>query len=62
MEEWHRHDHKEAKEICEGRMERQLQIQSEMMQMFMVSMINGHPKRMRKKSGDNDDEEQASYA
>ena len=51
-----RRDHEEAEERCECRLERQLQNQADMMQMFMMSMMDGHAKRKRDNE-DNTEEE-----
>ena len=52
-EEMRRRERQEAEERRERRLERQLQNQSEMMQMFMMSMMGGKMKRRR----DHDEEE-----
>ena len=46
-EDRHRWEREEAEERREHRMERQFQNQSEMMQVFMMSMMEGHMKRKR---------------
>jgi hypothetical protein len=51
-EERHRREREEAEERRERRMERQLQSQSDMMQMFMLSMMEGRMKRKRDENHD----------
>ena len=55
--ERHLREREEAEERRERRMERQLQSQSGMMQMFMLSMMDG---RVKRKRGDNNDGDGAS--
>jgi hypothetical protein len=50
-EERYRRQREEAEDRCERRMEMQLNSQSEMMQMFMLSMMEG---RIKRKRDDND--------
>lgn len=55
MEERRRREREEAEDRRERRMERQLQSQSEMMQMFMLSMMDGRgvvDGRMKRKRDD----------
>ena len=51
-EDRHRREREEAKERRERRMERQFQNQSEMMQIFMMSMMEGRMKRKRDHESD----------
>ena len=51
-EDHHRREREEAEERRERRMERQLQNQSEMMQIFMMSMMEGCMKRKRDHESD----------
>ena len=51
-EDHHRREREEAEERRERRMERQLQNQSEMMQIFMMSMMEGRMKRKRDHESD----------
>lgn len=68
MEDWHhqeyeeaklhlRRDFKEAEERHKHRLDRQLQNQTEMMQMFMMSIMDGHTKRNRDNEDNKEDEE-----
>ena len=50
--ERHWHEQEEAEKRHKRRMERQLQSQSDMMQMFMLSMMDGHVKRKRDENDD----------
>ena len=56
-EERYRRQREEAEEQRECRMERQLRSQSEMMQMFMLSMMDG---RIKRKRDDNDQDHYSS--
>jgi len=56
-EDWYRREREEAKERREHWIEQQLQNQSDMVQMFMMSMMEGRMKRKRDDEEDNDDQE-----
>ena len=56
-EDRYRHEREEAEERRVRRIERQLQNQYDMMQMFMMGMMEGHTKRKRDDEGDKEDQE-----